>query len=100
MSEISPLFGGNRTQSGQKISSAIARQTKREVEHVAAGTERAAVVEQAHAFLASQQMSNVSTLVMQAQAHLAANPAGAELYEDIVRAYAHGALVRGSRLQL
>lgn len=97
MSEIVQLFGGTRTQEGKRLSSSLARQVKRETDQTAARAEIVAVEEQARAFLASQAMTNVSTLISQAQAYMQVNPAGAELFEDIIRGYAHGAGVRLSR---
>lgn len=49
-SDIIPLFGGHTTQQGQKITGSMVRQTKREVEQVAASTEIAAVREQGPRF--------------------------------------------------
>ncbi len=91
MSDVIQLFSGIRTQEGKRLSTSLARQTKRETDQTAARAEVVAVEEQARAFLASQAMTNVATLVSQAQAHLQSNPAGAELYEDIIRGYALGA---------
>lgn len=89
------LFGGITTQAGGQVSNGLARQLRREVEGVAARTEIAAVQEQAHAFLAAQAMSNVATLVNQAEAHMKVNPAGAQFYETLITGYAIGA---GQRL--
>lgn len=93
--DILPLFGGHTTQAGQKIGGGLARQVKREVEQVSARAEVAAVAEQAHAFHASIAMTNVATLVSQAEAHMKIAPAGAQFYEAIIAGYAIGA---GQRL--
>lgn len=96
--QVVPLFGSHTTQQGQRISGSIVRQTKREVEAVAANTEIAAVREQAHAFLASQALTNVATLVTQAEAHMKLAPGGAQFYEAIITSYALGAGQRIGRL--
>ena len=95
--QVVPLFGGHTTQQGQKITGSLVRQTKREVEQVAASTEIAAVREQGHAFLASQAMTNVATLVAQAEAQMKIAPAGAQFYEAIIAGYAIGAGQRIAR---
>lgn len=95
--DIVPLFGGHTTQQGQKISGGLVRQTKREIEQTAAAAEIAAVREQAHAFLASQAMTNVATLVTQAEAQMKVAPAGAQFYEAIITGYALGAGQRIAR---
>lgn len=92
------LFGGITTRQGEQVSNGLARQLRREVEGVAARTEIAAVQEQAHAFLAAQAMSNVSTLVVQAETHMKLNPAGAQFYEALITGYAIGAGQRIARL--
>ena len=89
--QVVPLFGGHSTQQGQKISGGLMRQTKREVETLAANTEIAAVREQAYAFLDSQALTNVATLVSQAEAQMKVAPAGAQFYEAIIAGYAIGA---------
>jgi hypothetical protein len=95
--QVVPLFGGHTTQQGQKITGSLVRQTKREVEQVAASTEIAAVREQGHAFLASQALTNVATLVSQAEAQMKIAPAGAQFYEAIIAGYAIGAGQRIAR---
>lgn len=97
-SDVIPLFGGQTTVQGQRIGGAVARATRREVEAVAAHTEIAAVREQAHAFLASQALTNVATLVTQAEAHMKIAPGGAQFYEAIITGYALGAGQRIGRL--
>lgn len=89
--QMVPLFGGHRTQQGKVLSTGIARAAKREVEQVAARAEIAAVTEQAHAFLASQAMTNTATLVIQAEAQMKIAPGGAQFYEAIITGYALGA---------
>lgn len=96
-SQVVPLFGGHTTQQGQKISGGLMRQTKREVEIVAANAEISAVREQAHAFLASQALTNVATLVSQAEAQMKVAPSGAQFYEAIITGYALGAGQRMAR---
>ena len=95
--QVVPLFGGHTTQQGQKITGSLVRQTKREVEQVAAATEIVAVREQGHAFLASQALTNVATLVAQAEAQMKIAPAGAQFYEAIIAGYAIGAGQRIAR---
>lgn len=89
------LFGGMRTQQGRTISSGIARSARRDMEQVAARTEVAIVEEQATAFVAAQMMTNVTTLLTQAQAHMKIAPEGAQFYEMLITGYALGA---GQRL--
>lgn len=95
--EVSPLFGGMTTQQGQRIGNGIARATKREVDHVAAATEVAAVREQGHAFLTSVAMTNLSVLVNQAEVHVKTNPATAPFMEQLIAGYAIGAGMRLNR---
>lgn len=97
MSDIVPFFTSHTTQNGQKVSGALARQAKRQQEEFAIRTEHAAIQEQAHAFLTSQVMSNVSVLMLQARAHIQVDPGGAELYEGLIRSYGAGAMQRTSR---
>lgn len=96
MNEIS-LFGGHTTQSGQRLSGSLARQARRQQEEVELRTERFAIDEQARAFLTSQAMSNVSVLVLQARAHVAVDPGGADIYEGLIRGHAAGSASRLSR---
>lgn len=91
------LFGSHTTQQGQKVSGGLVRQTKREVEQIAASTEVAAVREQGYAFLASQAMTNVTTLISQAEAQMKIAPGGAQFYEAIIAGYAIGAGQRIAR---
>ncbi|MBN9156924.1 hypothetical protein [Microbacterium sp.] len=91
MSEIVPLFGTHQTQSGQRVSGGLARRMRQEMEGVAASIEIAAVREQGQAFLAAQAMTNVATLVTQAEAHMKIAPGGAQFYEALITGYAIGA---------
>lgn len=97
MSDIVPLFGGRMTAQGQRVSGAVARQIKRDTEHIAGAAELAAVREQAHAFLASQVLVNTATLVAQAEALMRVAPAGAQFYESTIAGYAIGAARRLDR---
>lgn len=96
-SQALSLFGSSSTQSGGQVSGALARQMKRELEQVAARTEIAAVTEQAQAFLVSQAMTNVATLVTQAEAQMRVAPGGAAFYEALITSYALGAGQRIAR---
>ena len=95
MTDIIPLFGGHTTQQGQRIGGVVARQTKRETEIVAASVELNALRDNGTAFLAANAMTNVSTLVQLAEAHMKVAPAGAQFYETLITNYAIGA---GQRL--
>lgn len=95
--QVVPLFGTAQTQQGQRVSSGLMRQMKRETESLAANTEIAAIREQAQAFLASQALTNVATLVNQAEALMQTSPAGQSMYEQIIRGYALGAGQRIAR---
>ncbi|GGF18536.1 hypothetical protein [Subtercola lobariae] len=89
--EITTLFGGTTTGSGQRISNGVARQTKREAESIAARTELAQLTDNARAFLTSSALTNVGTLVSQAEQMLQIAPSGARYYELIINAYGVGA---------
>lgn len=89
------LFSPHRTREGQLLSPGLSRGTRRDLEQVAARTEIATQIEQAHAFLTSQVLTNIATLVVQAEAHTRIAPAGAQFYEAIITGYALGA---GQRL--
>lgn len=95
--EITPLFGSVTTQTGNKLSGGLARQAKRQQEEIELRTERFAVEEQAKAFLTSQAMTNVSVLVLQARAHIAVDPGGADIYEGLIRGHAADSARRLSR---
>lgn len=96
MSDLVPLFSQGGV-AASNPNSRLARQTHREVERQVARTEVAAVREQATAFLASQALTNTATLVSQAEAHMKIAPGGAQFYEQIISAYAMGAVSRISR---
>ncbi|MFC2547578.1 MAG: hypothetical protein ACFNX4_12150, partial [Actinomyces oris] len=53
--------------------------------------EVAAQAEQARAFLTSQVLTNIATLVTQAEAQTRIAPGGAQFYEAIITGYALGA---------
>lgn len=91
--DIIPLFGGqtHTTQQGQRLGGALAKQTRREAEVVAANVELNALRDNGMAFLAANAMTNVSTLVQLAEAHMKVAPAGAQFYEAIITGYAIGA---------
>ena len=93
--DIVPIFGSHQTQAGQRVGGGLARRMKQEMEGVAASIEIAAIREQGHAFLASQALTNVATLVTQAEAHMKIAPGGAQFYEALTTGYALGA---GQRL--
>ncbi|OZD55557.1 hypothetical protein CH252_06800 [Rhodococcus sp. 06-1477-1B] len=95
--DITPLFGSVTTQSGNKLSGGLTRQAKRQQEEIELRAERFAVEEQAKAFLTSQAMTNVSVLVLQARAHIAVDPGGADIYEGLIRGHAADSARRLSR---
>lgn len=97
MTDLLPLFGGHTTQNGQHLSGALARQTKREVEAVAAHVELTTLRDNGAAFLAANAMTNISTLVQLAEAHLKVAPAGAQFYESLITGYTISAGQRISR---
>lgn len=92
------LFSPERTGTGAVLGAGQARQTRRQVEQVAAQAEVAAHAEQARAFLTSQVLTNIATLVTQAEAQTRIAPGGAQLYEAIITGYALGAGQRIGRL--
>lgn len=96
--QLVPLFSGQRTSQGKSVSRGVSRVLQQEVDAVHARTEIAAVAEQAHAFLAAQAMTNVATLVSQAEAHMQVAPGGAQFYEQIISSYALSAGQRIGRL--
>lgn len=97
MPDIVPLFGHVTTKNGGKLSGSLARQARHHQEEVELRTETFAIEEQARAFLTSQAMSNVSVLVLQARAHVAVDPGGADIYEGLIRGHAAGSASRLSR---
>jgi hypothetical protein len=89
--EITTLFGGTTTGSGQRIGGGLARQTKREAETIAARTELAQLTDGARALLTSSALTNIGTLVSQAEQMMQLAPSGARYYELIINAYGVGA---------
>lgn len=89
--DIVPLFGSHQTQAGQRVSSGLARRMRQEMEGVAASVEIATVREQGQAFLTAQAMTNIATLVVQAEAHMKIAPAGGQFFETLIAGYAIGA---------
>ena len=79
------LFSPQRTRMGVVLGNGQARVTRREIEQVAAQAE------QARAFLTSQVLTNIATLVTQAEAQTKVAPGGAQFYEAIITGYALGA---------
>ena len=85
------LFSPQRTRMGVVLGNGQARVTRREIEQAAAQAEVAAQAEQARAFLTSQVLTNIATLVTQAEAQTRIAPGGAQFYEAIITGYALGA---------
>ena len=85
------LFSPQRTRMGVVLGNGQARVTRREIEQVVAQAEVAAQAEQARAFLTSQVLTNIATLVTQAEAQTRIAPGGAQFYEAIITGYALGA---------
>ena len=85
------LFSPQRTRMGVVLGNGQARVTRREIEQDAAQAEVAAQAEQARAFLTSQVLTNIATLVTQAEAQTRIAPGGAQFYEAIITGYALGA---------
>ena len=85
------LFSPQRTRMGVVLGNGQARVTRREIEQGAAQAEVAAQAEQARAFLTSQVLTNIATLVTQAEAQTRIAPGGAQFYEAIITGYALGA---------
>ena len=79
------LFSPQRTRMGVVLGNGQARVTRREIEQVAAQAE------QARAFLTSQVLTNIATLVTQAEVQTRIAPGGAQVYEAIITGYALGA---------
>lgn len=95
--EIQRAFGSQTTALGVPISGGVARQTRRDIEQVAARAEVMAMTEQASAFLHSVALSNIATLVSQAEAHARVAPGGMPYFEAILAQYAVSAGQRLSR---
>ena len=85
------LFSPQRTRMGVVLGNGQARVTRREIEQGGAQAEVAAQAEQARAFLTSQVLTNIATLVTQAEAQTRIAPGGAQFYEAIITGYALGA---------
>lgn len=101
MSDLIPTntgMFGTTSRDGQRIGSGLARQTRREVEQIAARVEVEATAEQARAFLTASAMTNIATLVSQAESHMKVAPAGAQYYESLIGAYAISAGQRIAQL--
>lgn len=90
---ISPGAATERRQSN-----VLARQTRQEIEQITSRVEVEATAESARAFLVSHALTNVATLVSQAEAHMKVAPAGGHFYEQLIASYALGAGQRIARL--
>ncbi|GEK80134.1 hypothetical protein [Agrococcus baldri] len=90
MSALTPVGGGlfGSTSEGRRPNAAVARQTRREVEQIGSRVEIEATAEQGRAFLTAMALTNVATLVAQAEAHMKIAPGGAQFYESIIASYA------------
>lgn len=88
---IVSLLGGTVTSAGYKLGGGVARQTKREVDTVAARTEVAHVTDQARAFLTGSAATNIITLYGMAEQGLQSAPAAASDVLDVLHAYSRGA---------
>ncbi|RRJ85683.1 hypothetical protein EG850_12230 [Gulosibacter macacae] len=86
------------TAADRRQSSALARQTRRDIDQIAARVEVETAAEQARAFLVSHAMTNVATLVNQAESHMKIAPAAAPFYEALITSYAINAGQRIARL--
>ncbi|MDQ1204643.1 hypothetical protein [Microbacterium sp. SORGH_AS_0862] len=93
--EVQRPFGARTTALGVSVGGGIARQSRRETEQVAANADVMAMAEQGAAFLHSVALSNVATLVSQAEAYMKVAPAGGAYYEAIIANYA---ITAGQRL--
>ncbi|MBZ4488107.1 hypothetical protein LQ938_11460 [Microbacterium sp. cx-55] len=96
--DLTPLFGGNHvTQHGQRLTGAVARQTKRELEAIAARADIAAATEQVALVHAAVAMNNTLTLYRMTQAGLHDIPEAAPLVLPILSSYAQGAARRSQQ---
>ena len=86
------------TAAQRRQSNALARQTRQEVEQITARVGVEATAESARAFLVSHALTNVATLVSQAEAHMKVAPAGGQFYEQLIASYAISAGQRIARL--
>jgi hypothetical protein len=82
----------------RRQSTALARQTRRDIEQIIARVEVETTAEQARAFITAHALTNVATLVAQAEAHMKIAPAGAPFYEALVTSYAMSAGHRIAKL--
>lgn len=91
MSALIPATGGmftNPSGETRRPSSALSRANKREIDQIVQRVEVEAAAEQGRAFLAAHALTNVATLVHQAEAHMKVAPAGAAYYEALIASYA------------
>lgn len=86
------------TAAERRQSNTLARQTRQEIEQITARVEVEATAESARAFLVSHALTNVATLVSQAEAHMKVAPAGGQFYEQLISSYAISAGQRIARL--
>jgi hypothetical protein len=89
--EIATILGGMTASSGQSLSGAVARQSRRELETIAARAEAAQAMDQARAFLTAAAITNTLTLYGLAEQGLQTAPAAASDVKDILSAYGRGA---------
>lgn len=82
----------------RRASTGLARQTRREIEQIAARVKIEATAEQARAFLTASAMTNIATLVNQAESRMKVAPEGAQFYESLIAAYAISAAQRIGRM--
>lgn len=82
----------------RRQSNALARQTRQEIEQITSRVEVEATAESARAFLVSHALTNVATLVTQAEAHMKVATAGGQFYEQLIASYAISAGQRIARL--
>ena len=93
------LFGTSPGAAAERRqSNALARQTRQEIEQITSRVEVEATAESARAFLVSHALTNVATLVTQAEAHMKVAPAGGQFYEQLIASYAISAGQRIARL--
>lgn len=77
---------------GQMVSTpGIARQLQRESDAIAARAELVHRTDVAQAFLTSTSMQNLRRLLAETREALAGDPLGADMYADLLRAYARSA---------
>jgi hypothetical protein len=93
-----PGIFGSQQGDNRRSGGALSRSNKREIEQIAARVELETAAEQARAFLVAHAMTNVATLVNQAEAIIKVSPATAQLLENLVAGYAISANTRISRM--